>query len=227
MVAYGTRKIASAGWATCLLAALLAGCGPPAETSDAEASQLTGNKNSDVGAEPCDHGGIATGNEVSIKGDSPLYDAPNGKRIVNDKATAALGETHYQQVDNTERLREVCRTQKWSKVQVLEPSWLTDVVGWVPLTALRSIERETGGARRYVAADFTWDNHTLPYKGKLVEAVNQVARENANCVSIDPGTLAKSPSRSKAGKPVFFITCNGQEDQPFNVWFEPSRGGSN
>ena len=30
-----------------------------------------------------------------------------------------------------------------------------------------------------------------------------------------------SGSRGTAKDPVFFITCNGPDDQPFNVWFEP------
>jgi hypothetical protein len=207
----------------CCFILLVSGCGQSAETNDAESSKNPiFNGLSASGPEPCEHGGISTGDEVSIKGESPLYDAPDGNRVVNEKATAALGKTHYQQVDNSERLKEVCRTQKWSKVQVLEPSWLTDVVGWVPVSALRSIELDAGGARRYVAADFTWDKDTESHKARLVAAVNRIARENANCASIDPGTLAKSPSRSKAGKPVFFITCNSPKGQPFNVWFEPT-----
>lgn len=213
--------MAKYGVAPCLVALIIAGCGQPAETNDSGATPPIFNGLSEAGSEPCEHGGIATGDEVSIKGEFPLYDAPNGERVINEKATAALGKTHYQQVDNSERLKEVCRTQEWSKVQVLEPSWLTDVVGWVPVSALRPIERDAGGARRYVAADFTWEKDTEPHKARLVAAVNRIARENANCASIDPGTLAKSPSRSTARRPVFFITCNSPNDQPFNVWFEP------
>jgi len=211
------------------LALMVPGCDQPSENSErgrgTDAPIFSGL--SEAGAKPCEHGGIATGEEVSISGESPLYDGPNGKRVVNEKATSVLGTTHYQQVDNSERLKELCRTQKWSKVQVLEPSWLTDVVGWVPVSALRAIERDAGGARRYVEADFTWEKDTSPHKARLVAAVNRIARENANCTSIDLGTLSKSPSRSKSGKPVFFITCNSPNDQPFNVWFEPGDAKSN
>lgn len=208
------------------VALFVASCGQPGGTSDRQEDTPIFNDLSDAGAAPCENGGIATGDEVSIKGDSPLYDAPDGSRIVNEKATAALGKTHYQQVDNSERLKEVCRTQKWSKVQVIEPSWLTDVVGWVPVSALRPIERDASGTRRYVEADFMWDKDTSRHKTRLVAAVNRIARENSNCASLDPGTLSRSPSRSRPGKPVYFITCNSPDDRPFNVWFETSDADS-
>jgi hypothetical protein len=53
-----------------------------------------------------------------------------------------------------------------------------------------------------------------------VAAVNRIARENANCLTVDPGTLSKSGNRGTAQDPVFFITCKSPNDQPFNVWFE-------
>jgi len=37
--------------------------------------------------------------EVTVNGSHELYAAPEGGRIINEKATAALGETHYQQID--------------------------------------------------------------------------------------------------------------------------------
>ena len=53
----------------------------------------------------CENGGIATGDIVAVSGDTNLLDAPNGARIVNEKATAVLKETYYQQVDSTETLQ--------------------------------------------------------------------------------------------------------------------------
>lgn len=222
---------------TCLAFVIMSSCGQPIETNKTdqagdpivrELSEKTDKAGdpisrdlSEEAAKGCENGGIATRDEVGIQGESPLYDKPNGERIINQKATDALGKTHYQQVDKSERLEELCRTQKWSKVQVLEPSWLTDVVGWVPNSALREIERDGGGARQYVEADFTWNSETSPEKAKLIAAVNRIARDNANCNGVNPGTLFKSLTRSKPGKPVFFVTCNGPSDQPFNVWFEP------
>jgi hypothetical protein len=124
-------------------------------------------------------------------------------------------------------LRELCRTKEWSKVQVIEPESLNNVVGWVSVSKLRAVEQASDGARKYVADDFYWDEDTSPYKKELVAAANRIAVENANCGSIDPGTLAKSPTKSTPGKPVYFITCNGISDQPFNVWFErgDAKGG--
>lgn len=173
-------------------------------------------------AQSCEGGGIVTNDEVSVSGSIDLRDKPSSSadKVINEKASSILGTTEYQQVDNSERLREVCRQKDWSKVQVLEPDWLTDVNGWVPVKSLRTIQRDSSGRRTYAEADFTWDKDTEAYKPKLVAAVNRIVRENNRCPTIDPGTLSKSGNRGTKGKPVFYVTCQG--GQPFNVWFEPS-----
>lgn len=72
----------------------------------------------------------------------------------------------------------------------------------------------------YVEAEFYWDDDTSAYKPQLVAAVNRIVRENDNCLTVDTGTLSKSVDRGTAANPVYFITCNGPDDLPFNVWFE-------
>lgn len=173
-------------------------------------------------AQTCEGSGIVTNDEFSVNGSVDLRSKPSesSKKIVNEKASSILHTTEYQQVDYSERLKEVCRQKDWSKIQVLEPDWLTDVTGWVPVKALRAIQRDSTGKRTYVEADFSWDRDSDAFKPKLVAAVNRIVRENARCPTVDPGTLSKSGPRSKPGKPVFYVTCQGE--QPFNVWFEPS-----
>ena len=56
----------------------------------------------------CGDGGLALMDEVTVNGSHELYAAPEGGRIINEKATAALGETHYQQIDYSQRLRRTC-----------------------------------------------------------------------------------------------------------------------
>lgn len=79
----------------------------------------------------CEGGGQAINREVAVSHETPLLSTwgETGERIVNQKATNVMGETQYQQVDQTERLRETCRQGQWSKVAVLEPEWLTEVEG--------------------------------------------------------------------------------------------------
>lgn len=208
--------------ALCSVAVVLSGCSSQPEEIAAETSG-SGIFNKTVASVPetCEGGGIVTNDEVSVIGSVDLRSSPNGKsdKIVNEKASNALGTTHYQQVDNSERLKEVCRQKDWSKVQVLEPEWLTNVNGWVPVKSLRAIQRDTSGKRTFVEADFTWDDDTSPYKPKLVAAVNRIVRENDRCPTVDPATLSKSGNRGTKAKPVFYVTCQGE--QPFNVWFEP------
>ena len=208
--------------ALCSVAAVLSGCSSQQDEATAEASG-SGIFNTTVASVPetCEGGGIVTNDEVSVTGSVDLRSAPSDSadKMVNEKATSAIGETVLQQVDNSERLKEICRQKDWSKVQVLEPDRLTHVNGWVPVKSLRAIQRATSGKRTFVEADFTWDDDTAPYKPKLVAAVNRIVRENDRCPTIDPGTLSKSGNRGTAAKPVFYVTCQGE--QPFNVWFEP------
>ncbi len=211
------------GLITASFAIVLASCG--GGTNEDEGA-IFAEMSTDGFGGSCDQGGIATGDIVAVSADTDLLDSPNGSPLINEKASAALKRTYYQQVDSTETLQETCRTDEWSKVRVKEPASLSHVEGWLPNSALRLIETDTSGNRTYVEADFYWDKDTSRYKPQLVAAVNRIVTENDNCLSVDPGTLSKSGSRGTAANPVYFVTCNGPQDNPFNVWFERDDGTS-
>src|SRR5579872_548508 len=125
----------------------------------------------------CEGGGIATNDDVGVTAEVDLLSAPASKtKVVNEKSTSVLGHTDYQQLDPTERLTELCRQPLWAKVQVKEPDWLTNVIGWVPVKVLRPIQHDKSGARVFTQADFVWDSDTSPYKTQLVAAVNKIVR---------------------------------------------------
>ena len=175
----------------------------------------------------CGEGGLALMDEVTVSDSQELYASPAGERIINQKASAALGTTHYQQVDYTQRLRRTCAQEGWTEIEVLTPEWLKGNRGWVRAEAIRVIENDDAGKRIFVEADFYWDNDTSRFKPQIVTIVNRIARENARCGEVDTGSVAKSSSRSQPGKPVFFVTC-GSGASAFNVWFSPNdaEGGS-
>ncbi len=168
----------------------------------------------------CGEGGLALMDEVTVSDSQELYAAPDGERIINEKATAALGETHYQQVDYSQRLRRTCAQEGWTEIEVLTPEWLKGNRGWVRADAIRVIENDDSDKRIFVEADFYWDDDTSRFKPQIVAIVNRITRENEKCGEIDPSTVALSSSRSKPGKPVFFVTC-GTGASVFNVWFSP------
>lgn len=63
-----------------------------------------------------------------------LLNAPNSKasKIVNQKATEALHETHYISVDKSVKVKVLEKENGWSKVQVIEPDWLQYThIGWL------------------------------------------------------------------------------------------------
>lgn len=142
-------------------------------------------------------------------------------KIVNQKATEALRKTHYHQIDNSTSVKIMGCSAEWTQVQIAEPSWLTEVSGWVPSKVLRRIETSWDGARVYVESDVYWDDDTSKFKKQIVTMINKISRENAGCKQIDPSSVAKSTSRSKPNEPVFFVTCS-EGSNAFNVWFRPT-----
>ena len=115
---------------------------------------------------------------------------------------------------------------KWKRGHYAAMAVILTVIWFVMLISAGSesgggdAEVEAEAARNYVEGDFYWDEDTSAYKPQLVAAVNRIVRENDKCLSVDPGTLSKSVDRGTAANPVYFVTCNGPDDLPFNVWFE-------
>ncbi len=167
-------------------------------------------------------GAEATGVEYGITGSSiNVRKGPgtNYEKIVNQKATSALGKTYYVQIDHTVTVLEVCRKGDWSFIEVVNPDWLRDSHrGWVASRFLRGQMRDAAGVQVFTEEDFIWDKNTSPYKDIIVAAVNKIHRENSRCKEIDPSSAYLSGSKSSPGKPVFFVTC-GSGAKAFNVWF--------
>jgi hypothetical protein len=62
-----------------------------------------------------------------------LFDAPNDKanKIINRKATEALGRTEYISVDTSCKVKVIEIQNDWVKVQVVDPEWLKEThIGW-------------------------------------------------------------------------------------------------
>lgn len=73
----------------------------------------------------------------SIKGEEVfLRDGPgtNFKKLINVKATEALGETNYMQVDYTCSVNILEEKDGWGKIMVVDPAHLiASHIGWIPL----------------------------------------------------------------------------------------------
>ncbi|MDQ6479997.1 SH3 domain-containing protein [Dyadobacter sp. LHD-138] len=55
-----------------------------------------------------------------------------GQKIVNQKATEALRETHYISVDKSVKVKILEKEKGWVKIQVMEPDWLQYThIGWI------------------------------------------------------------------------------------------------
>ncbi len=74
----------------------------------------------------------------------------------------------------------------------------------------------------YSEKDIFWDKETAPYKDVVIRGVNKVAKENKRCASLDPGTASKSTNKGTKKDPVFFVTCNTNQGEAFNVFFSKS-----
>ncbi len=170
----------------------------------------------------CGDGGLAIGDVVAVTGRHELrISADQGAaRIKNEKASRILKSPKYHVIDNSTQVRRTCVQGDWTKIRITSPGWLTEVSGWAPSAALRVIERTETGQQLFTEPDFYWDKDTTTYKPQIITAVNRIAAENRKCTPVDPGSVAKSPSRSTPGDPVFFVTC-GMGVDAFNVWFRP------
>ena len=103
-------------------------------------------------------------------------------------------------------------------MQLTDPEWLRNVSGWVESKHLL-LPSQSGAVRVYTDSDIYWDKGTAPHKSAIVKAVNRMHQEDARCTnSLDPSTVALSPSKSKPGTPTFFVTC-GRGDTVVNVYF--------
>ena len=71
--------------------------------------------------------------EFEVKEKSYIYKVPkSNEKVLNQKATDALGETTYCQIDK-DCLVKILKTEgDWTKIQVVSPEWLqASHIGWV------------------------------------------------------------------------------------------------
>lgn len=208
-----------------LLACLaLAGC---SDNNASSASSTTDTATTSSVSGECEVGKAVDEKEVGVTDEFEIRTSPSdaGDRIKNEKASDALGSIQYHEIDISTTVKQLCAQGDWTKVQITSPEWLNFVKGWVPNRVLRGIDRTADGVRVWVESDFIWDDHTTPFKTKIIAAVNKITREHRGCDDIDPTSTAMSPSRSKPGKPVFFVTCGFNHGTAFNVWFRLKKNG--
>lgn len=64
---------------------------------------------------------------------SDLFSKPSdGEKVLNQKATNALGETTYCSIDPSTTVKIIDEQGDWVKIQVVSPDWLSDShIGWV------------------------------------------------------------------------------------------------
>lgn len=173
----------------------------------------------------CEKGASADGAIANVIGSAgySLRKSPNGEKIVNEKATRALGTTSYQSIDNSTTVEIQCIDGDWARVRVATPEWLKEHVGWVERSALAPPLRP-GEVRDFVDADFVWDKDTKKVKTIIIRTVNRIQREDPRCkTAIYPSSVAKSMTESKAQKkPVYFVNC-GDGAESVNVYFDANR----
>lgn len=79
---------------------------------------------------------IETPTVFGINGEGiPIRQKPSNKadKVVNKKATQALGETQYCEVDYSTKVEVLEKKDNWVKIKVVEPDWLSDTyIGWIP-----------------------------------------------------------------------------------------------
>ena len=60
-------------------------------------------------------------------------------KLVNEKATANLGEPHYCEVDFSTKVEILEEKGEWVRIRVVDPEWLADTyIGWIPRNVIVS-----------------------------------------------------------------------------------------
>lgn len=156
-----------------------------------------------------------------LASDIPLRTSPSesAPRVVNQSATEVFGRKEYANIDKSELLTETCTTSGWSHVQVKQPSHLNFIAGWVQSKNLRGRLTDEQGIEIFTQADFEWTKRTKPYASIIVAGVNKVLRENPRCKQVNTGSVDISSTKGSRENPVFYVTCDDSNGDPFNIFF--------
>lgn len=175
--------------------------------------------------ESCGSGSAKSGQTLRVNGSEVVLRAgPNMKseKLINQKATQTFGRTEYLTIESSFTVSEECTQGEWSKVKVLEPTYLKDSnIGWVKSSSLRQIKKDSAGFTEFVEADFVWNKKTSSHKKTIIAGVNKIHRENSHCKAIDPSSVDISLGKGKPTDPVFYVTCR-PSGNAFNVFFSKS-----
>jgi hypothetical protein len=163
----------------------------------------------------CESGKELEGQFYPTKNDIPMRTGPSGtaSRVINLRATQAFNETTYRDVGKVNVLGKACELNGWVEAQVIESEGRTVdwERGWV-----RKSQLSSKPSKDY-AAGIVWDldgddglkasERVLFRKGAL-----RVLRDTPNCITVYTGFRSQTPG-------MYFVTCNGNHDESFNVWF--------
>lgn len=70
-----------------------------------------------------------------VKDFTIIFISPSGEKLINKKATEALGTTEYCSISPECNVKILEEDGEWVKIQVIEPDWLSDShIGWVKKT---------------------------------------------------------------------------------------------
>ena len=117
---------------------------------------------------------------LRINGENiPIRSGP-GKafdKLVNEKATEAIGETQYCEVDYSVKVEAMETKEDWTKIKVVEPEWLSDIyIGWIP--------------SKYIISEKENEKQSL---GKLNSSEFEIIKEKHNSAVQNFHVLLKHP----------------------------------
>lgn len=159
----------------------------------------------------------------TVRKEAYLRTAPSksAKKVVNQKASETFHSTQYAQIDSSTKVKEVCKANGWSYVELTEPAWLVaSHKGWVPSNVLNGIKMTVSGKRIYRVNEVGWDKYTTPYKKQVLYAINNFLQDDCK-EGLDTFSVTQSPSRTSKKAPVFFIAC-GNFPNARNIFFSKS-----
>lgn len=137
-------------------AIILTSCGSPTSDNSGEKT-ITSTTLEDNSSAKSKIFGIKGEDIVIRKGPGEKFD-----KIINKKATEALHKTQYATVDNSCKVREDDIKDRWSKIVVVDPDWLSEShQGWIETKYIIKTDEQTAETK-------------TPRKCKIFNEVKQI-----------------------------------------------------
>ena len=191
---------------------------PPQPSTKRETTDQGLNSSNPSGANSCSIGKSISGRGRVRRTNTPVLNGPSESSgsLINQTASAAFRHQMLETLSPSEELDLLCESSGYVQVVVTaimgRPRAPPALKGWVKQEDVST--RLTEDQKRGLFWDFSSSNFTPEERSFLRTGALKVLSDNKRCLRIDSGR------KSSSGPKQYYVTCGGQGDELFNVFFD-------